>query len=599
MRKSIIFGLFLLAISLPVRADKVPQEKAAAVAERYLGPATKAAGGAVRLVGTWPQAQTKSASQDPALYLFERDGGGYAVVAADDVSLPVIGYSKSGSLTKADLPCNLRFILDWHASIIDYARTAGLQATDEILAEWSSVRVNDDPGVKLETARWDQSGHPWNDMIPKLNGRECPVGCVATAQAIILRYHEWPEKGTGTLPSYYWYSAGQQMQGHELGHTYDWSQMPLDYVPGKYTDEQAHQMAQLQYDLAIMSQMDFHPAGSGATGDMPLLLAQYFGYDKQIKYQDWDYYTREAWEETIRAELDAYRPVFYGASNKNNEGHAFVLDGYQGPYFSINYGWTGAFNDYYLLRPSVSLPDAKVTEFCDWACMVTNIYPDRGGEVSVTFSDDAIVPFPWDYRSKSFPLGGRELNAQSSGEAEATLGFVLFNRNGKFKATTTEPVVVSSTEPYMPELTCNITCDIEDGDCIKIARLKDDVWTPIDQTASAYMTFHTGKKLSDLVSLDYSLGDVDYPTSTSKKPRLYITGVKEVYWEMWSEDYNELLATSQTSFSIKKIDGKDFNEKIRWDKKTNQYRFVFLYPSGNYRLMLRHFDEEVTLYVKL
>ena len=37
----------------------------------------------------------------------------------------------------------------------------------------------------------------------------------------------------------------------------------------------------------------------------------------------------------------------------------------------------------------------------------------------------------------------------------------------------------------------------------------------------------------------------------------------------------------------------------KWDSKTNQYRAEIGYPAGTYRLLLRNFDEEKTLYIKL
>ena len=474
MRRFVPACIFLFALSVPLRADKVPPQKAAAVAERFLSaesPATKASGTSLRLRGTWPQAQTKGETQEPALYLFERDGGGYAVVAADDVSLPIIGYSLTDRLPQDNLPCNLRYMLDWHASMIDYARKHHLEASADTRAQWQSVQTNDEEEVLLETARWDQTGLPWNALVPTLDGKECHAGCVATAMAIVMRYHQWPEKGTGTLPSYYWYSGRKEIEGHALGHVYDWSQMPLVYEPGQYTQEQADQVAQLLYDLAIMSQMDFHPAGSGAAGDAPLLLTKYFGYDKQMQYHDWDYYSTEQWEEMIRAEINADRPIFYfGYTANYGEGHAFVVDGYKGPYFSINYGWSGDGNDFYLLKPTVDLDPDAVTIFRHWQGMMSHFFPDRGGEAYPQFIDDTLVPFPWDFRSKSFPVGGRELTAYSSEETEAQMGFVLFDRKGRFKeATTGEPVLVSTRNPYIPELTCNITCEIEEGDCLKLA----------------------------------------------------------------------------------------------------------------------------------
>ncbi|MBQ2331787.1 MAG: C10 family peptidase, partial [Bacteroidales bacterium] len=459
MRRFVPACIFLFALSVPLRADKVPPQKAAAVAERFLSaesPATKASGTSLRLRGTWPQAQTKGETQEPALYLFERDGGGYAVVAADDVSLPIIGYSLTDRLPQDKLPCNLRYMLDWHASMIDYARKHHLEASADTRAQWQSVQTNDEEEVLLETARWDQTGLPWNALVPTLDGKECHAGCVATAMAIVMRYHQWPEKGTGTLPSYYWYSGRKEIEGHALGHVYDWSQMPLVYEPGQYTQEQADQVAQLLYDLAIMSEMDFSPWGSGAAGDCPFRLTQYFGYDKQMRLSEADYYSMEVWEQMIRDEINLARPIFYFGYDKDWEGHAFVVDGYKGHYFSINYGWSGFGNDFYLLKPSVDLDPHAVTDFTLWPGMITHIFPDQGGETVPQFTDDELVAFPWDFRSKSFPVGGRLLTAYSSEETEVRMGFVLFDRKGRFKeATTGEPVLVSTRNPYIPELTCH------------------------------------------------------------------------------------------------------------------------------------------------
>ena len=451
--------------------------------------------------------------------------------------------------------------------------------------------------MRLETAQWDQSGLPWNAMIPKLGGKECHAGCVATAQAIILRYHQWPEKGTGTLPSYYWYSARKQMEGHALGHVYDWSQMPLVYKKGEYTEEQGRQVAQLLYDLAIANEMDFHPSGSGAATESVFCLTKYFGIDKQMRMVDWDYYSRDTWEQMIRAEIDANRPIYYiGVSG--DEGHAFVLDGYKGPYFSLNYGWSGYFNGFFLLRPTVELDPGKVTLFSSWQAMVTNLYPDRGGEVYPIFTDDTLIPFPWDFRSKSFPVGGREVDIYTSEDTEAWLGFVLFDREGRFKATTCEPFLVSSSNPYIPEVTCNITCSIEDGDCLKLAELIDDQWIPIQQSANAYLEFHPGQKITDLISLDFSLGDVDYP-HLPKHPYLYLRGAKDIYWEIWSEDLGERLATSQSTFSDAEWEGKYYSMVARWTRESNEYCAVLQLQPGKYRIFLRNFDEEMTLYVKL
>ena len=520
------------------------------------------------------------------------------VVAADDASRPVIGYSAAGQLSQGELPCNLRDMLDWHASIIDYARKNGRKASSATKAQWRSAAGDEGQEVLLETAHWNQEGAPFNDLIPKYEGYDCPAGCVALAMAIILRFHQWPEKGTGTLPGYAWYYGEQYIEGHDLGHAYDWSQMPLIYEPGQYTEEQGRQIAQLLYDLAIMSKMDFSPDGSSAYSDVLLRLATYFGYDKQLRYLSRRYITdTDTWENLIRAEIDAARPVFYGGANKSSGGHAFVVDGYKGPYFSLNYGW-GKGSSYYLLQPSVDLNPDEVTIFTVSQDMITHIYPDQGGEVYANIVDDSLVPFPWDFRSETFTAGDRSLYDECAAECEVWMNFSLFDRDDRFKAAACEPFLVKSTEAYVPEVTCKIPCAIEEGDCLKLAQQIDNQWVPVQQSTNAFFEFHPGKKISELISLIYSWGDVD-STILNTLPYLYVTGKKSVYWELWSETKGELLATSQLSRSIKKIDGKFYTVTNRWDRETSIIRTVCQFQPGTYRLFIRNFDEEMTVYIKL
>lgn len=599
MRRLILFGFVLLAVSVRVKADPVTPRQAAAVAERFLSaesPATKTANGSLRLTGTWPQVRTKGAASEPALFLFERDGGGYVVVAADDCSIPVIGYSATGRLPIDQLPCNLRSMLDWHASMIDYARNQHLPSPEATKTLWLSAAAPEGEGVLLETAHWNQVGHPYYDMIPTLNGESCPAGCVALALAIIMRYHQWPLKGTGTLPGYYWEGGKTQMEGHDLGYAYDWSQMPLIFQEGQYTEEQGRQVARLLYDLAIMSEMEFSPGESSARADAELKLPRYFGYDKQIRFLDWNYYTKDVWEDMIRAELDLSRPVYYGGVNKRQGGHAFVVDGYKGFYFSLNYGW-GHGSEYYLLRPSVSLPDEKVTEFCQWSCMATHIYPDQGGEAYPVFVFDAFTPFPWDFRSKSFTIGSRTLEAYSSEVVEVPMGYALFDRKGRFKEILCDPVLVRSDNPRIPEVTCNIPSTIEEGDCLKLALQVNGVWTPINETTRSFVEFHPGKKLSEIICLDHTILDEIY--SLFDFPYLYLRGEKAVYWEIWSADEDVCMATSRDISRYGEVGDELYFVLTKWDSDANQYRVEFNFPPGNYRLLLRNFDEEITATIKM
>ena len=597
MKRLFLLSIGLLAVMFQAWADRVTPEQAAAVAECFLqsqSPATKASG-TLRMAGTWPQGTTKASAQDPSLYLFERDGGGFVIVSGDDVSLPVIGYSTTGCLKLDQMPSNVRHMLDWHASMIAYARNKGQQADAQTKAQWLSAD-NPGDGVKLETALWDQFA-PYNNLAPKLDGKECPIGCVATAIAIIMRYHQWPEKGTGSLPGYYWEPGGMQIEGYALDHTYDWSQMPMKYVKGQYTEEQGAQVAQLMYDLAVMSRMYFEPEGSGAEAQEPLKLATYFGYDKQIRYEDWDYFKIDVWEEMIRTEIDARRPVFYAGYN-DDEGHAFVVDGYRGAFFSLNYGWSGYDNGYYLLKPSVPLDEEAYTEFCDWEGMVTHIYPDQGGEVYVTIMDDALVPFPWDFRSNSFPVGNRWLFTYYPEATDIILGYFLYDKDGQYKATATPSFVVSSDYPYIWEQTCNITCAIEEGDCLKLCQFLDGQWVPVIQSGNAYLSFHPGQKIADMISIGYLTEDSD-GSGMAAGSFFSLIGDKNLYWEVWSQDLGVLLSTSKTEYDYREYGEGRYEKTALWDWDAEEYRSEFHYPAGTYRIFLRNFDEEMTVYVKL
>ena len=58
------------------------------------------------------------------------------------------------------------------------------------------------------------------------DGGRSVVGCVATAMAQIMGYHQWPEKGTGTIPGYTTRSQGLVIDEENIENTYyDWDHM--------------------------------------------------------------------------------------------------------------------------------------------------------------------------------------------------------------------------------------------------------------------------------------------------------------------------------------------------------------------------------------
>ena len=82
-------------------------------------------------------------------------------------------------------------------------------------------------------------------------------------------------------------------------------------------------------------------------------------------------------------------------------------------------------------------------------------------------------------------------------------------------------------------------------------------------------------------------------------PCFSLSGVKDIYWEVWSQDLGALLSTSKTDNDYSEYGERQYKKTVHWDRKTDEYRSVFHYPAGTYRIFLRNFDEEMTLYVKL
>ena len=61
----------------------------------------------------------------PSLYVFDGENAGYLIVAADDVAVPVLGYSDSGTFDPDNIPVNLRWWLGEYSRQIEAAVKAG------------------------------------------------------------------------------------------------------------------------------------------------------------------------------------------------------------------------------------------------------------------------------------------------------------------------------------------------------------------------------------------------------------------------------------------------------------------------------------------
>lgn len=271
-----------------------------------------------------------TASPSDAYYVFNNDAGGFVIIAGDDAVTPVLGYTSTGSFDAENLPDGLKDLLK------SYERQIAALG-DNYVANQTATRAAFTGEKLLKTAEWNQNA-PFNKYTPN----NYVTGCVATAGAIVMKHHGYPAKGTGSH-SYTW--NGKTLTAN-FEHTYDWTSMPAKY--DGTNDAAFDGVAKLMADLGVAVEMQYNKDGSGASmEDLLTALKKYFGYSKYARLLAIADLGAEVWNDRLRAEIDANRPILYSAVDSNKGGHSFVIDGYKDESFSVNWGWGGYCDGFY------------------------------------------------------------------------------------------------------------------------------------------------------------------------------------------------------------------------------------------------------------
>jgi PKD repeat protein len=284
------------------------------------------------------------------IHVFEMNKGkGFVMVSAESNVMPVLGYSFEGGFVTENLPENVQDWINGYLVQIEQVRSESINATDEITEQWQHYTSAEFAPVKsamnvipLLTTDWDQ-GCFYNSLCPTDFGGVCNhvwVGCVATAMGMVMKYHNYPEQGTG---SHTYNHSAYGIQTADFGATtYDWNSMP------NTLNNQNTAVATLLYHCGVSVNMNYGTGGSGAyTQDVRDALVNYFSYGSSAQYVQRMWYSSGGWENLLISELDSHQPVVYSGQDPNF-GHAFVCDGYQGTnYFHFNWGWSGWNNGYF------------------------------------------------------------------------------------------------------------------------------------------------------------------------------------------------------------------------------------------------------------
>jgi PKD repeat protein len=285
-------------------------------------------------------------------YVFSFKSGGFVMIAADDASIPVLGYSTDNTFDKNNLPVNAKEWFDHQYSKQIKAIVDANVGNTETVKEWKKIQDNQFPDTKginvvtpLLTTKWDQSPY-YNAMCPGTGSNQAVTGCVATAMAQVMKFWSWPTTGVGshtdndaTTTSTY----GAQTANFGAT-TYNWSGMPNSVTSSNTA------VATLMFHCGVSVDMSYSPSASGAQETaLPGALMNYFDYQNTAEAQFEASFTPANWITLLETELDGGRPVLYSGDN-GTEGHSFVFDGFDASNnFHVNWGWSGMSNGYFAI----------------------------------------------------------------------------------------------------------------------------------------------------------------------------------------------------------------------------------------------------------
>ena len=301
-------------------------------------------------------------SDTPCYYVFtDKDSHGFVIVAGEEQSRQVLGYSDCGDFDADNLPGGLRYLLDWYADELTMARSQAKKAPSasaHAAAATPNTSIPRQAIPPLLTTTWDQKA-PYNLKCFMADGTQSLAGCVATAMAQVMHYHKWPSTATPTIPAY---TATNGMKYRALPPTtFAWEKMKGAYNPlsdGKPIDASLDAVADLMLYCGHSVEMNYKSDAAGAyTIMIPQALQNIFGYSDDARELRRSNYNNDVWCDIVYNELLNHRPVIYAGATSTTLTHVFICDGYDGNgLFHINWGAGGKSNGYFSLsslRPSV------------------------------------------------------------------------------------------------------------------------------------------------------------------------------------------------------------------------------------------------------
>jgi len=420
--KKILLSLVVLLVLCVVQLDAAPTTvtQAENVVRGWLKadvqPLGMALGWQITNIETF-----SDANEQPIYYVVYLEPTGFVIVPADDLVEPIIGFVEEGiydpspdnplgALVSHDLPCRIAAARDLQIATSQSQKKDLLndqQATLETASvkaqtKWAELQGYADmvmmqtlglSGISevwvapLVQSKWNQDSECGHYCYNYYTPNHYYCGCVATAMAQVIRFHEYPIEGIGVHPFAILVGGGcfsgdpqtaYTRGGDGAGGPYKWSDMVFDPDCENYTDERWEAIGALCYDAGISMGTNYNSDGScSSSSKAKTALNEVFGYSNAVVVPCIGVEQNEL-NDMINTNLDANYPVILSIGIQGL-GHEVVADGYgydfSTIYHHVNMGWGGSCDAWY------NLPDPGVAFFTGVHACIYNIFRIGSGEI--------------------------------------------------------------------------------------------------------------------------------------------------------------------------------------------------------------------------
>lgn len=459
-----LFTTFFLSLLLSLSASAKPRTMAQlkAIAARELSVSTTIED--TRATNTGSMATLQQLSD---LTVIGNRHAGFVVLANDDAIEAVVGVSNKPYTNDT----NINPAFQWYLRAANAAiasRIASGHGYSGAIAPSAPLPDHVDPLIKT---RWQQEAPFNNDVQKDDKGKPYLVGCVAITMTQIMRYYKYPAEGKGSNS---YTMNGETLSADFSATPYQWDKMLPIYEKGKYTDEEAKAVSELMRQVGISVNMDYKPGFSSSyTMSAQNALINYFGYNPNMNRYTRNYYSEQEWMDMVYKELSEQRPIYYsGNDSKWENGHAFVIDGYNAEgKVHVNWGWGGyqdGFFDIGILTPARS-------NYSYYQDMIVGIQPEQQGawmsHLNLYYGTHLTIE---KFSKRAISMGEAKVWNVSSTPVNGTLALVIEGNGQQRNLKTTNYQAEDSYWNSISWQRIIIPADLPDGDYQVYLRFKDD-----------------------------------------------------------------------------------------------------------------------------